>query len=82
MTPYTQLQTTLPAQPHTWLVTGVAGFKDEYRSTLLKRGVTVDRHQRPGAHRARNPATRNHGLLPSEEEIRERLQGWEENAID
>jgi len=26
MTPYTQLQTHLQAEPHTWLVTGVAGF--------------------------------------------------------
>ena len=26
MTPYTQLQTRLQAEPHTWLVTGVAGF--------------------------------------------------------
>ena len=26
MTPFTQLQTRLQAQPHTWLVTGVAGF--------------------------------------------------------
>ena len=26
MSPYTQLQTRLPAQPHTWLVTGVTGF--------------------------------------------------------
>ena len=26
MTPYTQLQQNLSQQPHTWLVTGVAGF--------------------------------------------------------
>ena len=26
MTPYTQLKTRLQSEPHTWLVTGVAGF--------------------------------------------------------
>ena len=37
MTPYTQLQTRLPAQPHTWLVTGVAGFiGSNLLETLLK----------------------------------------------
>ena len=30
MTPYTQLQTCLPAQPHTWLDTGVAGFNRDF----------------------------------------------------
>lgn len=37
MTPYTKLQTRLQAEPHTWLVTGVAGFiGSNLLETLLK----------------------------------------------
>ncbi len=37
MTAYTQLQTRLATQPHTWLITGVAGFiGSNLLETLLK----------------------------------------------
>jgi UDP-N-acetylglucosamine 4-epimerase len=37
MTAYTQLQTRLQAEPHTWLITGVAGFiGSNLLETLLK----------------------------------------------
>ncbi len=42
MTPYTQLQQNLSQQPHTWLVTGVAGFiGSNLLETLLRLGQRV-----------------------------------------
>ena len=42
MTAYQQLQTRLPAEPHTWLITGVAGFiGSNLLQTLLKLGQRV-----------------------------------------
>ena len=54
MTPYIDLQTRLQAEPHTWLVTGVAGFiGSNLLESLLKlnqRVASLDnfatRHQR------------------------------------
>ncbi len=56
MTPYTQLQTRLQAEHHTWLVTGVAGFIGSNLQDRQKAMVFCHCGPRPAIHPARHPS--------------------------
>ncbi len=61
MTPYTQLQTRLQAEPHTWLVTGVAG---PCRADLSLRAPTRNPSRQASQHRFGQEYMQNRATAP------------------